>query len=532
MAINPWVLPEGFDADTRKAIKALLDALKKSGATIPEDAYTQLRLGNIDEFLAFVDWGKIRGGFGDLRSIMEETARKAGQSTFKLGGVDATLLFDLIDERAVIYAQERVGELIVEITDQMRETVRNTIAQATAGEMTYQQAALRLQSTIPLTTRDSGAVDKFIDKQFQRFMGSGFSEARARVKAQNMGGKYAAKLLDSRTRTIARTEIADAAMNGRYLGWDAGVTAGYISNDSVKEWIAEPDACEICSPLDGTLIGWNADWAFPEGVSAGTNNRMPPAHPNCRCSVAILPPDYADNVFTPSSGGEMPEEADEFMKHMGGQHDQSSHGRKGSIKSGFKNWNPYVFDLLESAEEIDESRGDGINVVFTEAAGFNAKPQILTQTQFDAIESETLYRGVQGEEFVADFKESTVQYGGTGSFGNGTYLSNDANTVVDYGGSIMEMKLLPTANVVTFESKDNLKTWTANLTNEWLESYKTSGANPYEMQQAQWNLGGSTTNWTAIAMMQGIDAVQIPQGNGEFYTVLLNRGQVAINGDS
>jgi hypothetical protein len=63
MAINPWVLPEGFDADTRKAIKALLDALKKSGATIPEDAYTQLRLGNIDEFLAFVDWGKIRGGF-------------------------------------------------------------------------------------------------------------------------------------------------------------------------------------------------------------------------------------------------------------------------------------------------------------------------------------------------------------------------------------------------------------------------------------------------------------------------------------
>jgi hypothetical protein len=96
----------------------------------------------------------------------------------------------------------------------------------------------------------------------------------------------------------------------------------------------------------------------------------------------------------------------------------------------------------------------------------------------------------------------------------------------------MEMKLLPTANVMTFESKDNLKTWTANLTNEWLESYKASGANPYEVQQAQWNLGGSTTNWTAIAMMQGIDAVQIPQGNGEFYTVLLNRGQVAINGDS
>jgi hypothetical protein len=179
-----------------------------------------------------------------------------------------------------------------------------------------------------LTTRDAGAVTKFTEKQFQRFMREGLSEARARVKAQNMAAQYAAKLLEARTKTIARTEIIDASMSGRYLGWEAGVTAGYISNDSVKEWIAEPDACPICRELDGKLIGWNQEWEFPEGVTAGSTNRMPPAHPNCRCSVVILPPDYADDVFTPQSGGEMPEEASEFLKHMLGQHDQSTHARR------------------------------------------------------------------------------------------------------------------------------------------------------------------------------------------------------------
>lgn len=309
MARNPWVLPDGFDADVQKAIKALVAALKKSGATIPNDAYTQLRLGNIDGFLSYVDWEKIRAGFGNLEEILTSAAQKGGTSTFTLGGVDAELLFELIDERAVIYAQERVGQLIVEITDQMRETVRDVIASAERGEMTYQMAAIQLQSTIPLTTRDANAVTKFTEKNFQRFMREGLSEARARVKAQNKAAQYAAKLLEARTKTIARTEIIDASMSGRYIGWEAGVTAGYISNDSVKEWIAEPDACPICSALDGKLIGWNQEWEFPEGVSAGSTNRMPPAHPNCRCSVVILPPDYAENVFTPASGGEMPEEA-------------------------------------------------------------------------------------------------------------------------------------------------------------------------------------------------------------------------------
>lgn len=345
MAKNRWILPDGFDKSSREAVKAILSALETSGKEIPPEAFTALQLGDVAGFLEFVNWDQIRNEFGDLTEIMRLMASTAGQSTFTMGGVQAQLLFDLIDARAVDYAQKRVGELIVDIGEQMRETVRDTIARASAGEMTYQQAALRLQSTISLTSRDAGAANKFIEKQYQRFMRSGLSDARARIKAQNMGAKYASKLLRSRTNTIARTEIADAAMAGRYLGWEAGVTAGLISNESVKEWIAEPNACPICKALDGKVIGWNEAWDFPEGVSAGLDNNMPPAHPNCRCSVAILPPDFADNVFTPSSGGEMPEEAEEFTKHLPGKHDQSTHGRK----KGF-NFDLNTYDSLRGSD--------------------------------------------------------------------------------------------------------------------------------------------------------------------------------------
>ena len=485
MAKNPWILPEGFDASSRSAAKALLKALRDAGADIPNEAYLALQAGDINTFLEFIDFDKIRNNFDDLRLIMESTARLAGQSTFKLGGVDAKLLFDIIDERAVNYAQERTGQLIVEITDQMRETVRNTIARATAGEMTFQQAAIRLQATIPLTPRDAGAVDKYIQKQFERFMRAGLSEAKARVRAQNMGARYASKLLGSRTRTIARTEIADAAMNGRYLGWESGVSQGVIAADSVKEWIAEPDACPICSALDGTLIGWNDDWTFPEGVSAGTNNRMPPAHPNCRCSVAILPPDFSNNVFTPTSGGEMPDEADEFMKHQLGRHDQSRHANRKvagvpqNIDLDGKRWNQDArrelgarFNAYEKAKDdvfdkLVAERHDGkmwqelSYMEQSEARGYwdevKQDPSVLAAKQhleehFIFAEAASLTAtdgGLIGDKgFDQSYSplEKLTRLGGSRDFGN-EWDKKDADRTIEEFVSGKKTKLYPDPNV-------------------------------------------------------------------------------------
>jgi len=70
---------------------------------------------------------------------------------------------------------------------------------------------------------------------------------------------------------IARTEVI-AASNGAEL--DAYKQSGVIEK---KEWLAEPDACEICASLDGEVVKLNK--MFSGGFD------YPPAHCNCRCTI-------------------------------------------------------------------------------------------------------------------------------------------------------------------------------------------------------------------------------------------------------
>jgi hypothetical protein len=228
-----------------------------------------------------------------------------------------------------------------------------------------------------------------------------------------------------------------------------------------------------------------------------------------------------------------------ITKHLPGQHDQASHGRRGVIKPGIENWNPHVGNLLEAAKEIDPRRGSGEAVVFTEAAGFNGKPRVLSQEEFDALEGETIYRGVGADSELQDYRDSLVQYGSRGTYGNGAYFSNDVRTAQYYAAdsgykSVMQAKLLPTANVVSFENLEDFKTWRTGLEEEWFASFSQGDRTPVELNVARWHLTGS---FTPIAMMKGVDAFRFPKKQVfetdriEFYTVVLNRGQVAINDD-
>jgi hypothetical protein len=78
--------------------------------------------------------------------------------------------------------------------------------------------------------------------------------------------------------TIARTEIMRANSEGRQQAWGQGLAGGWISPNALKEWNAEPDACNICQPLNGMRVPLKGQ--FPLGD--------PPAHPNCRCDVLLV----------------------------------------------------------------------------------------------------------------------------------------------------------------------------------------------------------------------------------------------------
>lgn len=235
----------------------------------------------------------------------------------------------------------------------------------------------------------------------------------------------------------------------------------------------------------------------------------------------------------------------DVTKHLEGQHDQASHGRKGPIPAGFANWNSKVETLIEAGSTIDARRGNGMQATFIEAAGFNGKPQILSQKDFDALEGETIYRGVQDEAFVTDYKESLVQFAGEGSFGNGTYATNIKETTEYYSNAgsneagsadarTMEMKLLPEANVMSFDDAVDMRNWAKDMSNDFVTQYGKAGMNPAQVQEVEWQLHNDS-DWTNIAIMNGVDAVrfQVPMTEkNEYYTIILNRGKVAINGKS
>ena len=319
MAKNPWALPSGFDDTVRKATSSLLKALKNAKRAIPPAALDALRMGNWQAFQELMDWHGIEEDFETFKQILQAQAKNAAVEFYRTGGVGSQLTFDLIDERAVTWASTRAAELVVEITEQMRLNIRNTITSSTLGDMTVQQAAEEIAATLPLTERDALAVNKYYERQVDRLTKTGLSEAKVRTKAKMLRDNYALKLTQSRASTIARTEIASAASQGRLLGWEAGIESGMVDGDSVKEWIAEPTACEICAGMDGRTIPWNEE--FPAGMM------MPPAHPNCRCSAAILPPDYADSVFTNQAmiKSKVNNFEIEFAKHLSGKHNQKTH---------------------------------------------------------------------------------------------------------------------------------------------------------------------------------------------------------------
>jgi hypothetical protein len=369
VAKNPWQLPRGYDASTRKALAQIFAALKNARTHISPAAYEALRLGNVQAFVNLVDWESIGKDIGELEPMLQDFAAKTGVQLYKDGDIVADLLFDIVDQRAVIWAQNHTADLVVEIAEEMRQQIRNVMAESTQGLLTYEQAARKIRTNLSLTSRDSAAVDSYYLRQINKLVKSGMTIDKATEKASARADRYAAKLLRKRSQTIARTELANAASNGRRLGWESGVSEGYIDPASTKEWVAEPDACDICGPMDGVSVPMNDE--FPSGVM------MPPQHPNCRCAAILLPPEYSDEYWTAyaKQGGNVNATVT-IVKHMAGKHDQSTHGKgKGAMANkpvtSTKELSP---DQRTALAAYTSASGAAINrFVRTSEVGWNAE---------------------------------------------------------------------------------------------------------------------------------------------------------------
>lgn len=194
--------------------------------------------------------------------------------------------FDADRAQARAWADKEAGNLIVQISDEQREVVRDLIGRSQGGEFTVQQVARQIRGSIGLTNQQTGWVENFRQRQIDAAIERGVPSEQASGAVQGAVDKYHARIHRYRSETIARTETIRASSEGRQAAWQQGMDDGFISPFSRKRWIVEYDGCSIC--MNNGILG-------PIGVKDEFPTGEPPAHPNCRCDVILVDPDDEDN---------------------------------------------------------------------------------------------------------------------------------------------------------------------------------------------------------------------------------------------
>lgn len=186
--------------------------------------------------------------------------------------------FDRSREESARWAANEAGQLIREISDGQRDMVKDLISRAQLSGISPSDVAREIRNGIGLTSTQAQWVSNFYERNLTDNIANGLSMSAAVARAQSATDRYQTQVHRYRASTIARTEIMRANSEGRQEAWRQGAEGGWISPNAEKEWIAEPDACEICEALNGTRVALTDE--FSEGE--------PPAHPNCRCDVLLV----------------------------------------------------------------------------------------------------------------------------------------------------------------------------------------------------------------------------------------------------
>jgi hypothetical protein len=227
--------------------------------------------------------------------------------------------FNRVNGASVRWAQNESAGLITNMAAEQKTAVQEAITRAhTAAQtwstgrttlgMTRRQTSQALMSilmevdpTTPaaarlakiygvhapgLTPGWERATMNFADRQaddIYRRIGTGLSPGKAQDMVAARTTRYAHKLRRARSRMIARTEIMRASNQGQLYAMTKAVNDGLVSPASAgKMWMTGPiDVCPVCEGLQGQVIPLNESFALVGDA--------PPAHPNCRCIISLIP---------------------------------------------------------------------------------------------------------------------------------------------------------------------------------------------------------------------------------------------------
>lgn len=236
-------------------------------------------------------WKDLEDSYQDtIRQVVERAGKKA-LATYGLNSA-----FALDNPYTQGWLTQRTGELITNISDDARATVRSLVEQAWTDGIPPKQLANLIKPTLGLNEQQAAAVQRRYESTRQALEDGGMGSARAASVASERVKDYADDLLDQRALNIARTETIAASTAGAQDAWNDAKDQGFLPDDSQREWVASPEglgACRYCVALDGQRVPFDEDFETDCPSVDGSINR-PPLHVRCRCTVRLILPGLND----------------------------------------------------------------------------------------------------------------------------------------------------------------------------------------------------------------------------------------------
>lgn len=430
-----------------------------------------LNAGNATNAIANLDWGKFGQTLSTMRLPLEQQLAASGKGEAKaLGDVIGHMAFNVTDPRAVEWAATRAGEQVITFSQSVKDDIRGVITSAFVNQTDPREIAGMIDRQVGLFPRWATAVENRYQQSLTGFMASGMPYGDANDRAKALADAYRERLIDKRCQMIARTEVIRAANQGRATAWAQAVEAGLIDPaTTTKEWVAEADACDECDTL-------NEEQVFMDD-SFSTGDDMPPLHPNCRCSVVLVPDGQptekpaAEPLVEPTATPAMTAEditpavegstADEVRPQFDSLSEALDH-------YGLDTMSGWV-DAVNSAGNVQERLA-----VIPEAMGNTSLPQVVDAVEFQRVidsGAQQVYRGTYDGATLGNFNESFVSgemFHGQGVYGTGTYFSTEQAIATNYGGgnpdNTFTAALRPEARTIDYRSLESqIKDFQGNL---------------------------------------------------------------------
>lgn len=188
-----------------------------------------------------------------------------------------TYSFDLLNQRALDWAQEHIGENIVQVVEDTKQGVRAIITDAFEHGGHPYKTARDVMQLVGLTDKQALAVVH----QAQKLREKGFSED----EIEQASKAYTDRLHLYRAETIARNETISASKQGQEGIWQEAINQGYLKPDEWERvWITTDDdrTCPECLEMDGKTAPLDGDFDTPYGPIKTAH-----LHVQCRCDSTL-----------------------------------------------------------------------------------------------------------------------------------------------------------------------------------------------------------------------------------------------------